>query len=156
MKGGIRFHRAKVLPMLAGVPGFFQQFPSSRSSAVFARVDHAAGCFERVVSNAEAKLTDHQGSTICIESHYIDPIDGSISPNQGIRILMVDGSRVVFRLSGTAGSGATVRMYLEKYENNPALVGGVTKDALKELVDVAFEISQVVQITGFTAPTVIT
>ena len=87
---------------------------------------------------------------------YVDPIDGSVSPNQGIRVLMVDGSRVVFRLSGTAGSGATVRMYLEKYESNPELVGGVTREALKELVGVAFEISKIVEITGFTAPTVIT
>ena len=51
---------------------------------------------------------------------YLDPVDASISKNQGIRFLMEDGSRIIFRLSGTAGSGATVRMYLEKYEGNPA------------------------------------
>ena len=92
---------------------------------------------------------------------YTDPIDASVSPNQGIRVLFTDGSRVVFRLSGTAGSGATVRMYLEKYEpaSNVLKAGDAlptTRVALRELVDVALEISQIVQITGFANPTVIT
>ncbi len=47
---------------------------------------------------------------------YVDPVDGSVTKKQGIRFLMSDGSRIVFRLSGTAGSGATVRMYIEQYE----------------------------------------
>ena len=46
------------------------------------------------------------------EFTYLDPIDGSISKNQGLRLLITDGSRIIFRLSGTAGSGATIRMYL--------------------------------------------
>lgn len=87
---------------------------------------------------------------------YEDPIDGSISANQGIRIIMVDGSRVVFRLSGTAGSGATVRMYLEKYEKNAEKITQVTAKALESLVAVALQISEIVKITGFNAPTVIT
>ena len=87
---------------------------------------------------------------------YEDPIDGSVSPNQGIRVLFTDGSRVVFRLSGTAGSGATVRMYLEKYEPASGDYNGKTREALGELVQVAFEISQIVQITGMATPTVIT
>ena len=70
---------------------------------------------------------------------YLDPIDGSISPNQGIRILFTDGSRVVFRLSGTAGSGATVRMYLEKYEPTSGNYNGKTREALGELVKVSLE-----------------
>merc|ERR1712176_1244721 len=51
---------------------------------------------------------------------YNDPVDGSVAKKQGIRFLMADGSRIVFRLSGTAGSGATVRMYIEQYEPNSA------------------------------------
>ncbi len=117
-----------------------------------ALMDHLRANFASLPGKVFGSFTVGVADEFC----YIDPIDGSVSPNQGIRILMVDGSRVVFRLSGTAGSGATVRMYLEKYQNDPALVGGVTKDALKELVDVAFEISQIVQITGFSSPTVIT
>merc|ERR1719463_319562 len=46
---------------------------------------------------------------------YNDPVDGSISKNQGIRIVFEDGSRIIFRLSGTGVAGATIRMYLEKY-----------------------------------------
>jgi len=87
---------------------------------------------------------------------YRDPIDGSISPNQGIRVLFTDGSRVIFRLSGTAGSGATIRMYLEKYEANPALTGQLVAQALEQLVSIALSISNIVSITGMESPTVIT
>ena len=50
---------------------------------------------------------------------YVDPVDGSSASNQGIRIMFSDGSRLVFRLSGTGSSGATVRMYVDSYENSP-------------------------------------
>lgn len=49
---------------------------------------------------------------------YTDPVDGSVSANQGIRFLMTDSSRVIFRLSGTGSVGATIRMYIEKYEKD--------------------------------------
>ncbi len=88
------------------------------------------------------------------EFTYVDAIDGSVSRQQGIRILFTDGSRIVFRLSGTAGSGATVRMYLEKFEAEA--VDLITSEALKELVDIALEVSQMEALTGFKAPTVIT
>lgn len=90
------------------------------------------------------------------EFTYLDPIDGSISRNQGIRVLFTDGSRIVFRLSGTAGSGATVRMYLEKYENDPAKLFLQTAVALDELVKIALQVSKMVELTGFASPTVIT
>jgi phosphoglucomutase len=115
-------------------------------------MDHLRSSFVSLPNKAFGSFTVGVSDEFC----YVDPIDGSVSPNQGIRILMKDGSRIVFRLSGTAGSGATVRMYLEKYENDPALVVGVTREALKELVSVAFEISKIVEITGFNSPTVIT
>ncbi len=90
------------------------------------------------------------------EFTYHDPIDHSVSKNQGIRILFTDGSRIVFRLSGTAGSGATVRMYLEKYENNSTKIMEHTSHAIKDLVDIALSISKIREITGFEGPTVIT
>ena len=130
------------LPLLRGVE-------KSKANAL---MDHLRASFASLPGKTFGSFTVGTADEFC----YVDPIDGSVSPNQGIRVLMVDGSRVVFRLSGTAGSGATVRMYLEKYESNPELVGGVTREALKELVGVAFEISKIVEITGFTAPTVIT
>ena len=51
---------------------------------------------------------------------YTDPVDGSRSDKQGVRILLDDGSRVVFRLSGTGTEGATLRVYLDRYEADPA------------------------------------
>lgn len=50
------------------------------------------------------------------EFKYVDPVDGSVSDKQGLRFIMSDGSRVVYRLSGTGSAGATVRVYIEKYE----------------------------------------
>lgn len=90
------------------------------------------------------------------EFTYLDPIDQSVSHNQGIRVLFTDGSRIVFRLSGTAGSGATIRMYLEKYEADPRKVQLHTADALGDLVCIALEISNLQAITGFANPSVIT
>lgn len=90
------------------------------------------------------------------EFTYLDPIDGSISRNQGIRVLFTDGSRIVFRLSGTAGSGATIRMYIEKYEGDAGKVKQHTATALAGLVEIALRVSDLQAITGFTAPSVIT
>jgi phosphoglucomutase len=86
----------------------------------------------------------------------LDPVDFSTSYNQGIRILFADGSRIVFRLSGTAGSGATIRVYLESYEANPAEVFKITSTALGSLVNIALQISDIKAITGFENPSVIT
>lgn len=89
---------------------------------------------------------------------YRDPIDQSVSKNQGIRILFTDGSRIVFRLSGTAGSGATIRMYLEKYQSPsaPEKLYESTETALSALVHIALSVSEMQRITGFASPTVIT
>ena len=89
---------------------------------------------------------------------YTDPIDGSVSANQGVRLLFADGSRVVFRLSGTGSVGATVRMYIEKYTppGDEAALAMETADALAPLIELGLELSQVQQLTGRDAPTVIT
>ena len=65
---------------------------------------------------------------------YHDPVDQSVSSNQGIRILFEGGSRVVFRLSGTGTSGATLRVYIERYEPDPAKHGLETQAALADLI----------------------
>lgn len=87
---------------------------------------------------------------------YNDPIDGSVSQKQGIRIVFADGSRVVIRLSGTGSSGATVRLYVEKYSNDASEYAADTQKALKSLIDVALDLSQLTKFTGRTEPTVIT
>lgn len=85
---------------------------------------------------------------------YVDPVDGSVATKQGIRFLMADGSRIIFRLSGTAGSGATVRMYIEQYEPDNLLMP--VADALKDLVVLALELCDIKTFCGTETPTVIT
>jgi phosphoglucomutase len=87
---------------------------------------------------------------------YLDPVDGSVSANQGVRILFEGGSRVVFRLSGTGTSGATLRVYIERYEPDPARHGLETKVALAELIIAAETLAGIRQHTGRDAPSVIT
>ncbi|KAG1141673.1 hypothetical protein G6F37_002623 [Rhizopus arrhizus] len=87
---------------------------------------------------------------------YLDPIDGSVAKNQGIRIIFKDGSRIVMRLSGTGSQGATVRLYVEKYSNDHSEYKKDTQAALKPLIDVALELSQLEKYTGRKEPTVIT
>jgi len=85
---------------------------------------------------------------------YVDPVDGSVSKKQGIRFLMSDGSRIIFRLSGTAGSGATVRMYIEQYE--PKNIGLDVTSALEDLVKIALQLCDIKGFCGTETPTVIT
>ncbi|MFM7885742.1 MAG: alpha-D-glucose phosphate-specific phosphoglucomutase, partial [Pseudanabaena sp.] len=87
---------------------------------------------------------------------YTDPVDGSISKNQGIRIGFTDDSRIVFRLSGTGTQGATLRLYVESYEPNIAKHNLDTQEALKELIEIADQIAQIKALTGRDQPTVIT
>ncbi|KAI3976950.1 hypothetical protein MKX01_008808 [Papaver californicum] len=90
------------------------------------------------------------------EFEYKDPVDGSISKHQGIRYLFADGSRLVFRLSGTGSEGATIRLYIEQYEKDPSKIGRESHEALAPLVEVALKLSQMEKKTGRSAPTVIT
>ena len=87
---------------------------------------------------------------------YTDPVDGSVSHQQGVRIVMTDGSRIVLRLSGTGTEGATLRLYLERYEADPAHHSIPTQEALAGLIAVAEQVAQIRQRTGRDAPTVTT
>ena len=87
---------------------------------------------------------------------YTDPIDGSVASKQGVRFVFSDGSRFIFRLSGTGSSGATVRMYIEQYEADVAKQGADAQDALAPLIKVALETSKLAEFTGRESPTVIT
>lgn len=87
---------------------------------------------------------------------YTDPIDGSVSTGQGIRILFACGSRIVFRLSGTGTEGATLRIYLEAYEPDISKHHLDAQEALSEVIKIALEISELRQRTGRDKPTVIT
>jgi len=87
---------------------------------------------------------------------YTDPVDRSVSKKQGIRIGFTDGSRIVFRLSGTGTKGATLRLYVENYEANASKHNLETQTALKPLIDLAQEIAQIKEYTRRDEPTVIT
>lgn len=87
---------------------------------------------------------------------YTDPIDGSVSTKQGIRIAIAGGARIVFRLSGTGTEGATLRVYLERYEPDVARHDIEPQTALAELIAAADEIAQIKVRTGRQAPDVVT
>ncbi|MCB1370800.1 MAG: alpha-D-glucose phosphate-specific phosphoglucomutase [Rhodobacteraceae bacterium] len=87
---------------------------------------------------------------------YLDPVDGSESAHQGIRVLFEGGSRAVFRLSGTGTSGATLRVYLERFEPDPARHGLATAEALAEVIAAAEALAGIRARTGRTQPDVIT
>jgi phosphoglucomutase len=87
---------------------------------------------------------------------YTDPVDGSRSEKQGVRIGFEDGSRIVFRLSGTGTQGATLRVYLESYEPDPDRHDRETQEAMGPLILIARELAQIEARTGRSEPDVIT
>ncbi len=87
---------------------------------------------------------------------YVDPVDGSRSERQGLRIGFADGARIVFRLSGTGTEGATLRIYLESFEADPSRQAQDPQGALADLIQVAGELAQIRERTGRGAPNVIT
>ncbi|MBZ9744843.1 alpha-D-glucose phosphate-specific phosphoglucomutase [Mesorhizobium sp. CO1-1-7] len=87
---------------------------------------------------------------------YHDPVDGSTSEHQGIRVLFEGGSRVVFRLSGTGTSGATLRVYIERYEPDKSRHDLDTQEALADLISAADDIAGIKSHTGRNKPSVIT
>ncbi len=87
---------------------------------------------------------------------YTDPVDGSLAEHQGIRIGFNDGSRIVFRLSGTGTEGATLRVYLEAVEPDPKRQKQETQQVMGPLIAIANEIAEIERRTGRSKPSVIT
>jgi len=87
---------------------------------------------------------------------YTDPVDGSVATKQGVRIIFAGGSRIVFRLSGTGTEGATLRVYLEKYEPEVARQSEPTQQALAPLIAIAGRLARIAEFSGRTAPSVVT
>jgi phosphoglucomutase len=116
-----------------------------------------------LMTHLQSRLAELPGSTLDGYSvdyadnfAYTDPVDGSVSENQGIRIGFTDGSRIVFRLSGTGTEGATLRVYLEAYEPDPEKQDRDTAKVMKPLVEIATGIAEIESRTGRSEPTVIT
>lgn len=125
--------------------------------------------YEGIDSNAANGLMDHlrglslKGQTLGAyrvafndDFAYTDPVDGSVSTKQGVRVVFDDGSRVVFRLSGTGTEGATLRVYIEKFDPDPANHHLDPQVALAELINIARDLAQIEARTGRAEPTVIT
>ena len=87
---------------------------------------------------------------------YTDPVDASVSKNQGVRLLFDDGARVIFRLSGTGTEGATLRLYLESYEDDPVHQHAPVQEKLADLAAVAEQVAGIRVRTGMEAPSVAT
>ncbi|PTX53193.1 phosphoglucomutase [Gemmobacter caeni] len=87
---------------------------------------------------------------------YTDPVDGSVSQKQGVRILFTDGSRIVMRLSGTGTEGATLRVYLERYAPGPEGLDRDPQEALAPVIRAAHALAKIAAHTGRTEPDVVT
>ncbi len=87
---------------------------------------------------------------------YTDPVDHLVTPHQGIRLLLDDGSRIVYRLSGTGSSGATLRLYLERYQPDVRRHDQDAQSTLADLAIVAGELAEISARLGREAPSVIT
>ncbi len=116
-----------------------------------------------LIDELRAKLASLPGTAVrglTVETaddfSYHDPVDGSVSEHQGVRILFGGGSRVVFRLSGTGTSGATLRVYIERYEPDPNKHDIDTQEALADLIAAADDIAGIRSHTGRAKPSVIT
>jgi len=118
---------------------------------------------DALMVNLRASLPQLQGQrfgarTVAVADDfaYADPVDGSVSSKQGVRIIFDDGARVIFRLSGTGTEGATLRIYLENYEADVARQDRPVQEALADLIAIAEQVAGVRERTGMAAPTVAT
>jgi len=102
------------------------------------------------------ELKTQHGLAVADDFEYHDPVDKSVTAHQGIRLIYPDGTRIIFRLSGTGSVGATIRVYFDKYERDATKLGLETAVALKELIANALAWSRIEEFTGRNAPTVIT
>jgi phosphoglucomutase len=139
--------------------------------ARFGRNYYARHDYEAIESDrAEALMADLTGALPALPGRdfgglvvegadsfaYVDPVDGSVSHNQGIRVMFEGGSRIVFRLSGTGTEGATLRVYLERYEPAGGRLDAPVAEMLADLIAAADAIAGIARHTGRTAPDVVT
>ena len=127
----------------------YEDLPLEAANGV---IEHLRHNFSVLVGKSFGRYTIQE----CDDFSYTDSIDGSISTKQGLRVLFTDGSRIVFRLSGTGTSGATLRIYLEAFEPDTSKHDLDAQVALSEMIQIALQISELKQRTGRDKPTVIT
>ncbi|UGQ45376.1 alpha-D-glucose phosphate-specific phosphoglucomutase [Massilia endophytica] len=108
------------------------------------------------LANLAGQDMNHYTVAFADDFSYTDPVDGSQAHKQGVRIVMTDGSRIVYRLSGTGTEGATLRVYLERYEADPSMHNIPTQQALAALIAIADSVANIAANTGRSNPSVIT
>lgn len=127
----------------------FEDIPSESANQLIdnlqSNLDSLAG---RVFNNRTVEIADNFA--------YHDPVDKSVSENQGIRIIFDDGARIVFRLSGTGTGGATLRLYIERFVEDIKEHDLETQEALYDLIETAELLANIIGFTGRDEPTVIT
>jgi phosphoglucomutase len=106
------------------------------------------GLLGKTLAGRQVRLAD--------DFSYTDPVDGSVSVHQGLRLVFDDGCRIVWRLSGTGTSGSTLRVYMERYEADPARYGDDTEAALADLIRTAREWAELEARLGRVRPDVVT
>jgi len=147
----------------------YEEVDAGRAAAMMSRLSGMAKLFEVAGFGADKPLTLAPGYDLVLmdDFSYCDPVDGSVALGQGKRLLFADGSRVVFRLSGTGSVGATVRVYFEKYQPPSRADGGAdadcdaqltvsTSEALAPLVAIGLDLADLRANIGRDSPTVIT
>src|SRR5688500_10406958 len=127
----------------------YEEVPADGARAAMARVEDQLATLPRttIAGRMVARADDFS---------YRDPVDGSVSEHQGLRIMFEDGARIVYRLSGTGTSGATVRIYIESYEPDSERQSLDAQEALRELIEAAIALADLRGNTGRDGPTVIT
>jgi phosphoglucomutase len=108
------------------------------------------------LENLPGQTLDGRKVAIADDFSYSDPVDGSLSEGQGLRVIFEDGARIIYRLSGTGTQGATLRVYLEHFEPDPDKHHLATAEVLAPLVSMAVELADIAGFTGRDEPTVIT
>jgi phosphoglucomutase len=127
----------------------FEAIATDRADAMMAGLrDSLAGLKGQSVEGMEIAGAD--------DFAYTDPVDGSVSQKQGVRILFTDGSRIVMRLSGTGTEGATLRVYLERYTPGPEGLDRDPQEALAPVIRAAHALAKIAAYTGRTEPDVVT
>jgi phosphoglucomutase len=127
----------------------YEEVPADAARAVMDRVT------SQLASLPGTPLAGHRVRS-ADDFAYRDPVDASVSEHQGLRIICDDGARIVYRLSGTGTSGATLRVYIESVESDPAKQNLDAQIALRDLIDASLQLSDLRRLTGRDEPTVIT
>ena len=127
----------------------YENIPSKSANDLFT-------VLQRNLSTLKGRMFNNRTITTADNFSYTDPVDQSVSHNQGVRILFDDGARIIFRLSGTGTEGATLRLYFERYIRNVEQHDLETQEALYDLIETAELLANVIGYTGMHEPTVIT